>query len=108
VRRTAVERLYALLLRMHPPAFRRQYADEILQHVRTAAARERGGGVRSAARDGFVSLAREWTAVMKGPNGQSMHDRPPGEPMRNLLKDFTLVRLCHFTGFPRECASDHF
>ena len=91
MRRTAVERLYALLLRMHPPAFRRQYADEILQHVRTAAARERDAGLCIAARDGLVSLAREWTAVMKGPNGQSMHDRPPGEPMRNLLRDFTLA-----------------
>ncbi len=50
-------RLYRVLVRMHPPAFRREFAAEMLWIYDQAAA-ERGSA--ALLWDAFVSLARQW------------------------------------------------
>jgi hypothetical protein len=50
-------RLYYFLVRLHPPAFRRQFAAEMLWIFEEAAAAE-GASIFFA--DGLVSLARQW------------------------------------------------
>lgn len=50
-------RLYRGLVRLHPPAFRRQFAAEMLWIFDEAAA---AGGVGPFFADGLVSLARQW------------------------------------------------
>ena len=90
--RSPAEWFYALLLWAHPPAFRRDCGDEILQAVRTAARHAPGPQVfMMAARDGLASLAREWREAVTGPRGLDHHPAPPGEPMRNLFRDLTLA-----------------
>jgi predicted permease len=88
VRPSAPERLYDLLLWLHPPAFRRAWRGEILQHVRTAARED--GVVQTlirAAADGVRSAAREWRDLIAPPP----FDTRPGEPMRNLFRDVSLA-----------------
>jgi len=48
--------LYRWLLWLHPPAFRRQFADEMLWIFDE----ESSHGVTSLVADGLVSLARQW------------------------------------------------
>jgi hypothetical protein len=50
-------RLYRLLVRLHPPAFRREFAAEMLWIYDQAVA-ESGGG--ALVLDAFVSLVRQW------------------------------------------------
>ena len=91
MKRTPAERVYALLLWLHPPAFRRAWRDEILLHVRTAA-RQDGAHpalVRAVA-DGIRSAAREWRDKLY-PSRANQRPRHHGEPMRNLLRDFSLA-----------------
>jgi hypothetical protein len=49
--------LYKYLVRLHPPAFRREFAAEMLWIFDEAAESE---GALSLCFDGFVSLARQW------------------------------------------------
>lgn len=94
MKRSFTERLYAALLWAHPPAFRRDYGADILQMVRTSARQAAAprNTVMMAARDGLASLARQWTAVLRGPRHSLNHEPAgPGEPMRNLLRDFVLA-----------------
>ena len=49
--------LYRFILRLHPLAFRRKFAEEMLWIFDEAAAAE---GTWLLLRDGFVSLARQW------------------------------------------------
>jgi putative ABC transport system permease protein len=89
VKRTQAERLYALLLRVHPPSFRRDHGVEILQHVRTAAARDpQAVSFANAVRDGLSSLSREWGALLF-PRRQLARQQSR-EPMRSLLRDIKL------------------
>jgi predicted permease len=93
VTRPLAERLYALLLWAHPPAFRRACGAQILQLVRTAARDVPAGALLMlAGRDGLTSLAREWASTIRGP-GRRLDPDPirPGEPMRNLLRDLALA-----------------
>ena len=49
--------LYRFLVRLHPPAFRQQFADEMLWIFDEAGAVE---GVAPYFADGLVSLVRQW------------------------------------------------
>jgi hypothetical protein len=49
--------IYRCLVRLHPPSFQAQFADEMLWIY--AEEEERQGAVRFLA-DGFLSLARQW------------------------------------------------
>jgi hypothetical protein len=49
--------LYKLLVQIHPPAFRRQFAAEMLWIFDEAS---QSGGALPLCWDGFVSLARQW------------------------------------------------
>jgi hypothetical protein len=49
--------LYGCLVRLHPPAFRREFAGEMLWIYDEAAP---SGGAAPLFLDGFVSLARQW------------------------------------------------
>ena len=89
---TLAERVYELLVRAHPVSFRRRFADEILQHVRTAARTNPAAlSVTSAVRDGCQSLWREWKTVLLPQSGSAAvaHNRSR-EPMRNLSRDIRL------------------
>ena len=104
MKRTFAERLYTVLLWAHPPAFRRECGAEILQCARAAATdATRAEILFMAGRDGFASLARQWADTIRGPRRRlHSHPAPPGEPMRNLLRDVTraarlLVRTPAFT-----------
>jgi hypothetical protein len=93
VKRTPAERLYQVLLWAHPPAFRRQFGEEILQLLRTATHRATGRELLFlACRDGFASLARQWGATVfdRRPLGPFGEPRS-GEPMRNLARDLGLA-----------------
>ena len=93
MKRTLSERVYAVLLWAHPPAFRRQCGREILQVAR-AMDRDasRGRVLLMAAGDGLASLHREWSAAIKGPaGGHRTQLPPPGEPMRNVFRDLVLA-----------------
>jgi predicted permease len=86
---TRAQRLYALLLRLHPPAFRRRHGAEILQHVRTAIVEDPASlSIADAVRDGTASLAREWGSVLF--RRHHVRTGESREPMRNLLRDITL------------------
>jgi predicted permease len=65
-----------VLLWCYPPRFRRAHGDEFLQFVRLELTR----GIPSAAlaRDAAAGAIREWLDVLR---------LPPGEPMRNLIRD---------------------
>lgn len=93
MKRSLAERIYTLVLWLHPPAFRRECGGEILQLVRTSAGRLPAGQVLAlAARDGVVSLAREWRGALL-PSSPSLQPASR-DIMRNLLRDFALaVRL---------------
>jgi len=76
-------RLFCALLWCYPPRFRRAHGDEFLQFVRLELTR----GIPSAAlaRDAAAGAIREWLDVLR---------LPPGEPMRNLIRDLRhAVRL---------------
>jgi predicted permease len=90
VNRSFAERVYAVLLRAHPPAFRREFGHDLLQVVRTAAGGAPVGQVLvMACRDGLASLAREWAAALRRSPAPPNHPASPGEPVRNLFRDFT-------------------
>ncbi len=92
MKRTPAERVYALLLLMHPPRFRRECGDDILQVVRTASRTGTGGLLLMAIRDGLGSLAREWISAIQGPRrSHALDPYRPGEPMRNLIRDLALA-----------------
>jgi predicted permease len=90
VKPARAERLYGVLLRLHPAAFRRAHGAEILQHVRTAAGREPFAlSVADVLRDGGASLLREWSAqLVRGRGGRS--SLPSREAMPNLIQDIRL------------------
>ncbi len=70
--------LYRCLLRLHPPSFQRQFAQQMLWIFDEAAARE--GVVRLIA-DGLASLARQWLvrwALQKFLLGEIALSRSPG------------------------------
>src|SRR2546426_5347892 len=70
--------LYRCLLRLHPPSFQRQFAQQMLCIFDEAAARE--GVVRLFA-DGLASLARQWLvrwALQKFLLGEIALARSPG------------------------------
>jgi hypothetical protein len=52
-----IRRFYRCLVRLHPPAFRQQFAAEMLWIFEEAAS---AGGVFPFFADGLVSLARQW------------------------------------------------
>jgi putative ABC transport system permease protein len=88
---SALVRLYALLLYLYPPSFRREHGREMRQLFHATLARERATVVcRRLAVDLARSLPREWAdAARREPVGR---DAPPprsrsGESMRNLLRD---------------------
>jgi putative ABC transport system permease protein len=86
---SVAERVYRVLLWLHPPAFRRSFGDEILQHVRTEARRTPSRTlVPALIRDGVASLAREWTARRRPGH---FDDLRPGESMQNTLQDLKLA-----------------
>jgi macrolide transport system ATP-binding/permease protein len=93
VKRPIAERLAWLLLWCYPPAFRRQCGEEILQFVRTT----RTGGSGSArllwlvASDGLRSIPREWIAAFEARHVSDVTAQPPGESMRNIIRDFRLA-----------------
>jgi predicted permease len=93
VKRSFAERVYAMLLWAHPPAFRRACGADILQVVRSAAKdATRADVILMAGRDGLSSLAREWTAAFRKRPGQLGAPPPsPGEPMRTLFRDLALA-----------------
>jgi len=93
VKRRAAEHIASLLLRYYPPAFRREVGGEILQFVRTASASGARGVVWTVLRDALRSLPREWHAalVSGGRSSTLAPERRPGEPMRNLSRDFSLA-----------------
>ena len=86
------ERVLAALLWCYPPSFRRAYSDEILQFVR----RELSGGEHQAftwlLSDAVRSLPREWLHAIRPPRTfHELNASPPGEPMRNMLRDVRLA-----------------
>lgn len=93
MKRTNVERFYALLLWLHPPSFRRDCGQEILQHVRTAAAHESTRRLLAlGVSDAIRSLAREWSASLSGPHHPPRFDgHRRGEHMQNIARDFRLA-----------------
>jgi predicted permease len=92
VTRRPAERLYALLLWLHPPAFRRAWGDEILLHVRTAALdRQAPQPLLQTAADGLRSAAREWREVLLPSSAERRASTSQGEPMHNLLRDLVLA-----------------
>lgn len=52
-----IRSLYRTVLRLHPPAFRRQFSEEMLWIFDEAAP---AVGAASFFADGFLSLARQW------------------------------------------------
>jgi macrolide transport system ATP-binding/permease protein len=70
-------RLYALLLHLFPPSFRRTHGAELLQVARTARQRGEMSGPHLAI-DLLQSIAREWlhlrAATSRRPRGSIMHD----------------------------------
>ena len=86
-------RLASLLLWLYPPAFRRECGDDVIQFVRTAA-RDRGNRrlTLMVAADALPSLVREWRNSLTAPKHPTrLADHRPGEPMRNMLRDFSLA-----------------
>ena len=69
--------IFRALLRCYPPRFRRAHGDEFLQFVRLELTR--GISPATLARDATAGVIREWIDVAR---------LPPGEPMRNLFRDF--------------------
>lgn len=71
-----MERLYAALLRLYPPAFRAEYGSHMLQTFREWYGRERcgtAGAVRfwgAVLSDLVQSLPREWAAELRSPTRQ--------------------------------------
>jgi predicted permease len=70
-------RIFRALLRCYPPRFRRAHGDEFLQFVRLELTR--GISPAALARDATAGVIREWLDLVR---------LPPGEPMRNLIRDF--------------------
>ena len=68
--------LFDALLRCYPPSFRRAHGVEFRQFVRMELAR--GVPRATLVRDAAGGALREWIDVLK---------LPPGEPMRNLVRD---------------------
>ena len=69
-------RLLRALLWCYPPRFRRAHGDEFLQFVRLELTR--GISLAALARDAAAGAIREWLDLLR---------LPPGEPMRNTLRD---------------------
>ena len=68
--------LFRALLWCYPPRFRRAHGDEFLQFVRLELARGIAPGTLAC--DAAAGLIREWLDFAR---------LPPGEPMRNLIRD---------------------
>ena len=86
-------RLASLLLWLYPPSFRRECGADVLQFVRTAAAGANNRHVtRMVATDALRSLCREWMSALTSPSHQPLFkEHRPGEPMRNIFRDFSLA-----------------
>jgi predicted permease len=86
-----VNRLYGWLLYLYPPPFRRAHGREMRQLLRTAD--QRGDRPFNLAGDLLHSLLREWFEAVRPARFQSPTRQPalPGEPMRNIFRDFVLA-----------------
>ena len=84
--------VYAVLLWLYPPSFRRNHGAEMLQCVRTlASARPAPEVLWRVTIDLLRSLPREWWAVLtmgRGTRAPSPREpKRPGEPMLNVWRD---------------------